>query len=576
MAPEPPAPAVPCELALSEQEVPPPHAARLARRIEGLREPLIQVWGWPGSGRAALLEELLTRWGERAVGLALGDLAGERDVREALESVRAGGARWLVAGACPEEVAAAAARWLRPGERLVFATDRRHHLPLPSAVVAPHELLLTGRELSVLWHLLAGTEPAAGAAAGLLRASDGWYVPLVLALEATGGAGLVKVVEEELLGLPEVRSFLRHQVLETLDAEERDFLLAWAESPDGEPPGHGASAAARRVIESRGLWVDRPDGPGPPRLLAALLARERRRRRTVEIAGEPAFQPVPVAPPAPVGSSGAAGAPGERGAAGAAGEPVAYVLGLLGEPIARRREGGGAERELDWRLRRSFQVLAYLASSPGLQAAREDLIEAVWPKEGERTIDRNFHPTLSHLRRALEGGERRGGGPPPLLFRSGIYRLNPEISWEIDVLELRRRIEEGKGLLDRADLAGASEVWQAGWRVYRGPFLQGVYEAWVGPRREAYQRMYLDLLRDLGDLYVKLGRLAEAMDAYRAVLVEDPLQERIHVAVMRLYAEQGRRDLVRRQYDKLCSMLLEELGVEPLPQTTREYHQLMG
>jgi DNA-binding SARP family transcriptional activator len=88
--------------------------------------------------------------------------------------------------------------------------------------------------------------------------------------------------------------------------------------------------------------------------------------------------------------------------------------------------------------------------------------------------------------------------------------------------------------------------------------------------------MYLDLLRDLGDLYVKLGRLGEAMDAYRAVLVEDPLQERIHVAVMRLYAEQGRRDLVRRQYDKLCSMLLEELGVEPLPQTTREYHQLMG
>ena len=42
------------------------------------------------------------------------------------------------------------------------------------------------------------------------------------------------------------------------------------------------------------------------------------------------------------------------------------------------------------------------------------------------------------------------------------------------------------------------------------------------------------------------------MDAYRTVLVEDPLQERIHLAVMRLYAAQGRRDLVRRQYDNLC------------------------
>ena len=80
-----------------------------------------------------------------------------------------------------------------------------------------------------------------------------------------------------------------------------------------------------------------------------------------------------------------------------------YVLGLLGSPLARERDEEG-ERELDCRLRRSFQVLAFLASSPGLQAGREELIEAVWPNEGERTIERNFHPTLSHLRRALEGG----------------------------------------------------------------------------------------------------------------------------------------------------------------------------
>jgi DNA-binding SARP family transcriptional activator len=83
-------------------------------------------------------------------------------------------------------------------------------------------------------------------------------------------------------------------------------------------------------------------------------------------------------------------------------------------------------------------------------------------------------------------------------------------------------------------------------------------------------------LRDLGDLYVRLGRNADAMDAYRTVLVEDPLQERIHLAVMRLYAAQGRRDLVRRQYDNLCRILLEELGVAPLPETTREYHRLMA
>jgi DNA-binding SARP family transcriptional activator len=45
---------------------------------------------------------------------------------------------------------------------------------------------------------------------------------------------------------------------------------------------------------------------------------------------------------------------------------------------------------------------------------------------------------------------------------------------------------------------------------------------------------------------------------------------------MRLYAAQGRRDLVRRQYERLCTLLLDELGVEPLPETVQEYHRLMS
>ena len=64
-----------------------------------------------------------------------------------------------------------------------------------------------------------------------------------------------------------------------------------------------------------------------------------------------------------------------------------YSLGLLGSPFAKRRDPDGTEVDLDCRLRRSFQVLAYLAASPGFEAGREDLMEAVWPTEGERTIE---------------------------------------------------------------------------------------------------------------------------------------------------------------------------------------------
>lgn len=502
----------------------------------------------------AVLQEVLVRCGARAVALPLAAVASEAALREALEATHDLGVQWLVATGGPAgERLGEAERWLRPGQRLVFAADLRTPGALRRGLISPQELLLTDREVAALWGVLTGGELSPEEAHGLLEATDGWYRPLRLAIEATGGVGLENVDPDDLLEIPAVRLFLRHEVLDALTESERALLL---DAPEERPERGGEGEEAWRLLDFLGLWVEGPDRDRMPRLLTALLDRERRRRRPADGARVAAPRPEPMeeAPPA--------------------GRP-AYVLCLLGSPVARQRDEAG-ERDLDCRLRRSFQVLAYLASSPGMEAGREELIEAVWPTEGERTIERNFHPTLSHLRRALESGRKVKDRPMPLLFRNGVYRLNPEVTWDIDVLEFARLAEEGKERADRGDLEGASEAWLKAWKLYRGPFLQGYYEGWVTSRRETFQRLYLELLRDLGDLYLQLGRSGDAMDAYRTVLVEDQLQERVHLAVMKLYAQQGRRDLVRRQYDRLCNLLLEELGVAPMPQTTREYHKLMA
>ncbi|HKI04617.1 MAG TPA: BTAD domain-containing putative transcriptional regulator [Thermoanaerobaculia bacterium] len=529
-----------------------PQIDRLLGKIEALESPLVQLWGWPGSGKTVILEALLARHGSRAVALPLAAVASEEALGEALESAHEVGVRWLVATGGPAgERLAEAERWLRPGQRLVFASDRwRGPGAVPRAVVPPQELLLTRGEVISLWHVLTGLDLSPGVAQGLLEATDGWHRPLCLALHATGGLGLTGTGPEEILEIAGVRLFLRHEVMDAFPAEERALLLDALE----ERPGTGdMGEEAWSLLDERGLWIEGPERDRMPRLLAAALERERGRRRP---------------------RARSAAAPSQAVSEAPAGNRPVYVLGLLGSPIARERDEEG-ERELDCRLRRSFQVLAFLASSPNLQAGREELIEAVWPNEGERTIERNFHPTLSHLRRALEGGRKDRDQTAPLLFRNGVYRLNPDVTWEIDVIAFSRFAEAGKASAERDEMEAAAEAWRQAWKLYRGPFLQGHYEAWVASRREEYQRLYLELLRELGDLYVHLGRNEEAMDAYRTVLVEDPLQERIHLAVMRLYAAQGRRDLVRRQYDNLCRILLEELNVAPMPQTTRDYHRLM-
>ncbi|MES1242216.1 MAG: BTAD domain-containing putative transcriptional regulator [Acidobacteriota bacterium] len=528
-----------------------PHRERLLRRVESLETPLVQVWGWPGSGKSALLQALLERHGSEARGLSLGEVEDRDGLRRSIEDARERGARWLVAAGAAEERLAEASRWLQPGERLVFAAERRWNgAALSASVLPPQEMLLGPGEVAALWQLITGEVPSPEAARALWMAGDGWYRPLRLALEATGGGGLENVAPEDLLDIAPIRFFLRHEVLDAFPEVERSRL---DELPADRPADGEEGRDGWHAIDARGLWVEGEDRDRLPVLLAAFLSRERQRRQTRTERAEP--RKVSTVP------------------AEARKEDVpVYSLGLLGSPFARRRDPDGTLIELDCRLRRSFQVLAYLASSPGLEAGREEVMEAVWPTEGERTIERNFHPTLSHLRRALEAG--REEAIPPLLHRKGVYRLNPDLVWEVDALELDRRVEEGRAKIE-SDPTAAAEIWEGAWRLYRGPFLQGNYEAWVTERRERYQRLYLELLRDLGDLYLRLERPEPAMDAYRSVLLEDPLQERVHLAVMRLYSGQGRRDLVRRQYDRLCTLLLDELGVEPLPQTTREYHRLM-
>lgn len=251
---------------------------------------------------------------------------------------------------------------------------------------------------------------------------------------------------------------------------------------------------------------------------------------------------------------------------------TAFRLGLLGHPRTVRRDPGAGELELAWSLRRAFEIVAFLALAPEARAAKDELIEALWSDASAAAVRKNFHPTLSHARRTLgEGGELPAD---PILYARGVYRLNPAFEWWVDALELERLAARGRELEDGGELERAFETGLEAWRLYSGPLLLDEDAPWATGRREDLRREYLRVLRGVGRLGARLGRLTEALDAYRGVLLEEPFEERVHVSVMEIYARQGRRDLVRQQYVRLQDHL-EELKVEPLAETQERYHELM-
>ena len=118
-----------------------PHQDRLLRRIDSLETPLVQVWGWPGSGKSALLRALLEHQGAAARGLSLDEVEGSPDAgRSAASAERV---RWLVAMGGSRERLAEVSRALHPRQRLVFAGERRwREAPIGVSLLAPQELLL--------------------------------------------------------------------------------------------------------------------------------------------------------------------------------------------------------------------------------------------------------------------------------------------------------------------------------------------------------------------------------------------------------------------------------------------------
>jgi DNA-binding SARP family transcriptional activator len=497
-----------------------PHLERLLRAVDREDAPLILLWGLPGSGRRRLLRVLAERDPARVRGLAASD--GAQGLQRALRRAReAGAATFLCDGWAPDPVDDLRTRLL-PGERAIAAVDR-----IPDATVAERaHVALLGPALWLLERAelerCAGAEGRGASALDRLFAiTGGWLRPAEIALESAGDLDFPALLERE--GL---RRFLIDRVWRSLSPAERRRV-----DGGGRRAGRvGGEAVIEAAADDRLAALRDPEGP------VGLLA---------------AF----------VRSRGAGG----RGAAEASRR---FELRLLGVPEVVPE--GGSE-PLHWPYRRVVALLGLLALEREHGVSQERVMEALWPNRPADAARANLNPAVSHLRKWLSGGTRVPARDSCVVLANGVYRLHPDWQWRLDVEEFESLLAEPPDDPERR-----LEAWERARSLYRGSLLEGFGGRWLRERRRRLASRHHRLLRDLGDLHAELGQLSAAEDSYRSLLAVEPLEEDVHVAVMRLYARQGREDLVRRQYERLSALLARELGIQPMDETIREVQRLLG
>ena len=227
-----------------------------------------------------------------------------------------------------------------------------------------------------------------------------------------------------------------------------------------------------------------------------------------------------------------------------------------------------------WTTRRAREILCFVASRPHRRAPKDMIVDTFWRDVDLKAIEKNFHPTMSHIRKALNSNQ-------PLKqnflgYRDGDYQLNPEFSYRIDTEEFDRLISEGEAARRERDFDRCIHCYEQAVALYRGEFMQGSYDNWVEEQRSYYREQYLRMLESLAAVAEKKQEYVQAMALAQRILRDDPFREDIHCMIMRSQAALGNRVAVKEQYETLRGLLQTELGVEPAMQTQKAYRELVG
>lgn len=213
--------------------------------------------------------------------------------------------------------------------------------------------------------------------------------------------------------------------------------------------------------------------------------------------------------------------------------------------------------ETEWQREKARQLFQLLITQRGKFLQREQITELLWPDLPPDIAIRDFKVALNALTRALEPSRRRENQFFFTLRRGNAYALSPAARIDLDVLHFERL----------ASSHNADELRRA-LAIYRDDYLPECrYTDWVMPERERLLQLYLAAAGRLVELLLTDRLLEEAISVCQTALARDRLWEPGYRLLMQAHLAQGNSAQARAVYQRCASLLREELGVEPSPET---------
>jgi DNA-binding SARP family transcriptional activator len=218
-------------------------------------------------------------------------------------------------------------------------------------------------------------------------------------------------------------------------------------------------------------------------------------------------------------------------------------------------------------------VFAYLVGEHLRAVSRDELAEELWldavpPPSWERSLS----ALISKLRALLASA----GIPGVALTGSfGHYQLLLPADVWIDLEAASEAIDRAESAL-RGDKPREAWGWaQVAYQISRRSFLMGEEGPWVTLKRSELREVLVRAHECLSEPSTWHTEPEYAVRHAKEAVAIEPFRETSYQLLMRAHAAVGNRAEALRVYERCRSLLSEELGVPPSPQTEAVYLEIL-
>lgn len=210
---------------------------------------------------------------------------------------------------------------------------------------------------------------------------------------------------------------------------------------------------------------------------------------------------------------------------------------------------------LKWRTAKAEQLFLYLVQYEGREVNKNFLVELLWPDLEIEKAYKQLYTAVYNIRKTL-----------------GVYRRHFHIKSILDdyilVLEdVTIDVDQFEAFID-----GALEVsertiadYERALATFSGDYLETYDYVWAEGVRHRLQLKWIRVALEVMNWYNDNGNYQRALAFAQDVCLRYPLEEEAYFFVMKLNDAMGDFSAVRLQYERLASVLLDELQVAPKP-----------